>query len=181
VSDTFASSLWMLDTLFNLAAEGVDGVNIHTLPGSAYEPATFSRQNGAWQAFVHPDYYGALMFAQAFPPGAQLLSVVAPAGSVKIWAVQAGAQTRVVLINKDPSTPAQVQLQLPGDATPAMARSLTAPSPSATSGVSLGGQSFGQLTTTGQLGGTPTVTEVDPVAGTYTVQLPAASAMLLTR
>ena len=31
-----------------------------------------------WQAFVHPDYYGMLMFAQAFPPGAQLLPVHAP-------------------------------------------------------------------------------------------------------
>ncbi|MGH2926677.1 MAG: hypothetical protein ACRDL8_00550, partial [Solirubrobacteraceae bacterium] len=37
VSDTFASALWALDTMFNLAAAGVDGVNVHMLPGSAYE------------------------------------------------------------------------------------------------------------------------------------------------
>ena len=34
VSDTFASALWMLDTLFNMASVGVDGVNIHSLPGA---------------------------------------------------------------------------------------------------------------------------------------------------
>ncbi len=32
ISDTFASALWVLDTLFNMAAVGVNGVNIHTLP-----------------------------------------------------------------------------------------------------------------------------------------------------
>ena len=68
----------MLDTLFNLAQAGVDGVNVHTLPGAAYELFTISHKQGRWQAFVHPEYYGMLMFAQAFPPGAQLLPVTAP-------------------------------------------------------------------------------------------------------
>ena len=69
VSDTFASALWVLDTLFNLAAVGVDGVNVHSLPGAAYELFTFQHTSSGWQAFVHPEYYGMLMFAQAFPPG----------------------------------------------------------------------------------------------------------------
>ena len=46
VSDTFASALWVLDTLFNLAAVGVDGVNVHTLPGAAYELFTFRYRRG---------------------------------------------------------------------------------------------------------------------------------------
>jgi hypothetical protein len=33
-SNTFASALWVLDTLFNLAGVGVDGVNLHSLPGA---------------------------------------------------------------------------------------------------------------------------------------------------
>ncbi len=181
VSDTFAAALWMLDTLFNLAAQGVNGVNIHTLPGAAYEPFTFSQHGRTWQAFVHPSYYGALMFAQAFPPGARLLGTSAPSGPVKVWATQSGSQTRVVLINKDPSTPVQVQLQLPGNATPAVAQSLLAPSLAATSGVTYGGQTFDPLTTTGQLGGAPITAPIAPVLGTYTVELPAASALLLTR
>jgi hypothetical protein len=64
-SNTFASALWVLDTLFNLAGVGVDGVNLHSLPGAAYELFTFSQSHGSWRAFVHPEYYGMLMFAQA--------------------------------------------------------------------------------------------------------------------
>ena len=67
VSNTFASALWMVDALFNLASVGVDGVNVHTLPGAGYELFTFRRTRAGWQAFVHPDYYGLLMFAQALP------------------------------------------------------------------------------------------------------------------
>jgi hypothetical protein len=183
VSDTFASALWVLDTLFNMAAVGVDGVNFHALPGSAYEPFTFTQRFSTWSAFVHPLYYGALAFSQAFPPGAHLLNVTAPAGSVKVWATQgADGHTRVVLINKSADTPVSVQLTLPGDATaPISSETLSAPSLSATDGVTLGGQTFGASTTTGTLPGTPTSTPVAPNLGTYTVLLPAASAMLLAR
>ena len=69
VSDTFASALWVLDTLFDMAAVGVDGVNFHALPGAAYEPFTFTQRGATWSAFVHPLYYGALAFSQAFPAG----------------------------------------------------------------------------------------------------------------
>ena len=183
VSNTFASALWMLDTLFNMAAVGVDGVNIHTLPGSAYEPFTFTHHGSAWHAFVHPAYYGMLMFAQAFPAGAQLLPVVAPSGPVKVWATQApgGGRTRVVLINKDTTTAASVQLQLPGPQTTAAAESLLAPSVSATAGVTLGGRTFGSSTDTGRLQGSAITSPIIPQGGVYSVQVPPASAMLLTR
>src|SRR5207342_66609 len=85
VSDTFASALWVLDTLYNLASVGVDGVNVHSLPGAAYELFTFEHTSSGWQAFVHPEYYGMLLFAQSFPPGAQLLPVSEnPTGLVKV-------------------------------------------------------------------------------------------------
>ena len=173
VSDTFASALWVLDTLFNMAAVGVDGVNFHALPGAAYEPFTFTQHGSNWSAFVHPLYYGALMFSQAFPPGAQLLSVTAPDGPVKAWATQApDGHTRVVLVNKSPDTPVNVQLTLPGDATaPLSSETLNAPSLSATSGVTFAGQTFGSTTTTGTLPGTPTATPIPSNLGTYTVRL----------
>lgn len=182
VSDTFASALWVLDTLFDLASAGVDGVNFHTLPGSAYEPFTFTQTGSTWSAFVHPLYYGALVFSQAFPPGAQLLNVDAPPGPVKVWATQgADGNTRVVLINKSIDTPASIQLTVPGDPTvPLSSESLTAPSASSTHGVTFGGQSFGDATTTGTLPGAPTTTPITSTAGTYTVEVPAASAILLT-
>ena len=120
VSDTFASALWALDTMFNMASVGVDGVNFHMLPGSHYELFTVSHDAaGDWQAFVHPEYYGLLMFSQAFPPGARLLPVTAPSGPVKVWAtIGVDGVTRVTLINQDTTAEHDVQVTLPGSAAP---------------------------------------------------------------
>ncbi len=183
VSDTFASALWVLDTLFNMAAVGVDGVNFHTLPGAAYEPFTFTQHGSTWSAFVHPLYYGALAFSRAFPPGARLLNVAAPTGPVKIWATQGlDGRIRIALINKSLDTPASVQLTLPGDSSvPLSSESLTAPGVASTNGVTFGGQTFGDETSTGMLPGAPTATPVTATAGTYAVNVPAASATLLSR
>ncbi len=58
VSRSFASALWVLDTLFELAGEGVDGVNIHTFPGATYALFRFGRADGRWRGVVMPEYYG---------------------------------------------------------------------------------------------------------------------------
>jgi hypothetical protein len=182
VSDTFASALWVLDTLFNFASVGVDGVKLHMLPGSAYELFTPSQTStGTWQAFVHPEYYGLLMFAQAFPPGARLLPVTAPSGPVKVWATRGtDGTTRVVAINQDTLNPHTVSVQVPGTAVPGSVETLQAPSINATSGVTLGGQSFGLETTTGTLPGPPATATVAPALGSYSLNVPAGSAELLT-
>lgn len=182
VSDTFASTLWALDTLFNLQRAGVDGVNFHSLPNAGYELFTFSRTTGGgWQAFVHPDYYALLLFAQAFPPGARRIPVSAPPGPVKIWAVRtAGGREHVVLINKDPGSPVTVKLSIPGATQPASLERLQAPTVSSTNGVTLGGRGFGDETTTGVLLGPPQTETLVPVLGSYSVTLPAASIAMLT-
>jgi hypothetical protein len=181
VTDTFASALWMLDTLFDMASIGVDGVNVHSLPGAGYEPFTFSRAgDGAWQAFVHPDYYGMLMFAQAFPAGARLVPVSASPGPVKVWAtLSPHGHTRVALINQD-SRPHRVELQLAPAAGPAELEWLRAPSPTATAGVTLGGRSFGLETPTGRLPA-PELQPVQQLLGSYSIEMPPYSAALLTR
>jgi hypothetical protein len=184
VSDTFGSALWMLDTLFNMTSVGVDGVNIHSLPGARYELFSFSHAHGHWQAFVHPDYYGMLMFVQAFPVGAKLLQTSAPNGPVKVWATLArDGHTRVVLINKDPANAYQVQVQMQNAALPDQAtiERLEAPSVDATNGVTLAGQTFGNETTTGTLSGTPLTEAALPLGGSYSVTLPPASAALVTQ
>jgi hypothetical protein len=181
VSDTFASALWMLDTLFNLAQAGVDSINVHTLPGAAYELFTISHKKDVWSAFVHPEYYAMLMFAQAFPPGAQLLPVSQPAGPVKIWATRAtNGRTRVVIINKDPDNVQTVQVSVPRSGGSATLDWLRAPSMLATSGATLGSQSFGSATRTGLLQ-PAALTPVTAVGGSYSVELPPASAVLLTQ
>jgi hypothetical protein len=182
VSDTFASALWALDALFNLEGAGGDGVNFHMLPGSHYElfsPAQTS--SGQWQAFVHPEYYGLLMFSQAFPVGARRLKVGSPGGPLKVWATEDSAGTdRVTVINKDTANAQTVVISVPGPARPASLDTLQAPSASATSGVTLGGQSFGAETSIGTLPGSPQTSPVAPGPGGYTIQVPAASAALLT-
>ncbi|MDQ6836594.1 MAG: glycosyl hydrolase family protein [Actinomycetota bacterium] len=182
VSDTFASALWALDTLFGMASAGVDGVNFHMLPGSHYELFSPSRtSSGGWQAFVHPEYYGLLAFSQAFPPGARRLRVSAPDGSVKVWATQdPGGTVRVTLINKDLTNAHSVRLQIPGPPRPASLTTLRAASASSTSGVTLGGQSFGSQTSTGKLGPQHSTPLAPPRGGGYSIQLPAASAAVVT-
>jgi hypothetical protein len=181
VSDTFASALWVLDTLFAMASVGVDGVNVHSLPGAAYELFTVTHPGGQWQAFVHPEYYGMLLFGQAFPPGARLLPASAPSGPVRAWATSApDGRTHVVLINKD-SAAHTVRLQMPTSLSSATLEWLQAPSAASTSGVTLGSRSFGPETTTGTLPGSPVTQPVIPLLGTYTIDMPAASAVMLTR
>ena len=181
VSNTFASALWVLDTLFNFASVGVDGVNVHTLPNAPYELFSFTDTQGRWRAFVHPEYYGMLLFAQAFPPGAQLLPVSAPPGPVKIWATRTSTgRTRVVLINKSTSTPASVNLTVPAAGGRASLEWLRAPKVSSVSGVSLGGRSFGTAAPSGTLGSMKTV-PITATAGSYSITLPAGSAAMLTQ
>lgn len=181
VSGTFASALWVIDTLFNLAAVGVDGVNVHTLPSAAYELFTFRYRRGHWEAFVHPEYYGMLMFVQAFPPGARLLPVsVSPSGPLKVWATRdAHHATRVTLINKDPSHGYQVQLSAAGLASHGRLERLEAPSIDARGGVNLGGGTFGGETRTGALPA-PRTQPLTPQRGLYTITMPPGSAALLT-
>jgi hypothetical protein len=50
VSYTFASSLWAVDAMFELARVGVDGVNLHTFPGAGYELFELTMADGRWQA-----------------------------------------------------------------------------------------------------------------------------------
>jgi hypothetical protein len=180
VSNTFASSLWILDTLFNMASVGVDGVNIHTLPGAAYAPFSFSVSHGVWHGTVNPLYYGLLMFTQAFPAGAHLVETSSSASDVKVWStVDSGGVTRTVIINEARTT-ATVRLDISGRGDrPASVEVLSAPGLSSSTGVELGGRSFAAQTTTGTLGSLQT-TQLAPRQGEYPATVPGDSAVLIT-
>jgi hypothetical protein len=180
VSKSFASALWALNTLFGLASAGVSGVNVHTFPGAGYELFKITDAGGQWRAAVSPEYYGMLMFADATPPGSHLLSV-SPTGiaGVDVWATRATDGTVRVVLTNEGTGAHDVSVHMPGKFKGATVTRLTAPSASATSGVTLGGQSFGAQTSTGRLAGR---TESAPVAtddGRYVVSVPAASAAML--
>ncbi|HWC85895.1 MAG TPA: glycosyl hydrolase family 79 C-terminal domain-containing protein [Solirubrobacteraceae bacterium] len=181
ISNSFATALWSLDALFAMARVGVDGVNMQTAPRSFNEIFTISQAGGAWQAAVHPAYYGLLMFAQAAPPGSRLLRISGSSGSqLRAWATRAtNGDVRVVLINNSLTGASVVKLGVPATGTATLER-LLAPSPRASQRVTLGGQSFGPETSTGLLAGSSDLTFAKPVAGRYLVTVPAASAALLT-
>ncbi|MFZ0043840.1 MAG: glycosyl hydrolase family 79 C-terminal domain-containing protein [Solirubrobacteraceae bacterium] len=182
ISDTFASSLWVTDALFSLARAGVDGVNMHTLPNSAYELFQFSRSDGRWRAQVKPVYYGLQLFAQAAPPGARLLKLGGrrPPSGLSVWATRGpDRRVRMVLINKSPSHGDTVTLHVAGAAGAATVERMTAPNVHARARVTLGGRSYGRETYTGRLSA-PQTTTLAPRLGVYKVTVPRGSAALVT-
>jgi len=183
VSDTFASALWMLDTLFAMARAGVDGVNIHTLPGASYEPFVFRRIRGRWLATVRPDYYSLLMFARAASPGARMIAVHETASTdVRSRAtVTHDGDFHVVLINDSLTSGHVVLVRPPAKAREAVLERLEAPNAAATDDVALAGQTFGNETGTGTLKGKLKTVRVAPDRrGRYLIRLPASSAAMLT-
>ncbi len=180
VSNTFASALWALGTLFDLAQAGVDGVNIHTFPGASYQLFDF-RAGNTWSATVEPEYYALEAFAQAAPVGSRLLNVVAPGGPVKQWATLApDSTTRLVLINYDTKAAHAILIKPPRAAGVASIERLTAPSASATNGVELGGRSLGAETSTGTATGPARPSYLFPGGGQYAFTMPPGSAAVLT-
>jgi hypothetical protein len=180
IPNTFAMALWILDTLYAYASVGVDGVNVHTWPGAVYNLFRFKRSKGVWHGTVEPEYYGLLMFALGAPPGSRMVATTSPNPAVRAWATRAADGTiRVTLLNDDITSTQRLAIEVNGARGPASLERLLAPSPSATTGVTFGGQSFGR-TVTGQLAGPPIVTPVNPAGGRYAIALPPASAALLT-
>jgi hypothetical protein len=182
VSDSFASALWMLDTLFEMARSGVAGVNVQTVPNSIQEVLGPAQDSSGWHMRVHPEYYGMVMFAQAAPAGSRLLKLgtATPAG-VKVWATRAtDGVIHVVVINKRLAGSQSLRLRVSGADGPAEIEQLRAPSVQATGGVTLGGQTFGAETATGVLAGPATHRTVTASGGAYPVTVPAASATMLT-
>jgi hypothetical protein len=181
VSNTFASALWVMDALFAIAADGVDGVDLHTYPNSVNGLFDFVNTNGQWLGTVYPLYYGALMFEQAAPAGSRLVAI-APAGPAELreWATLApDRRLRVLLINDSFSRTDRVSVRVPRGYAAASLERLLAPSAYATSGVTLGGQGFSAQTATGVLA-PPHTSAVPGGPGGYAITLPPASAALLT-
>lgn len=140
VSDSYASSLWVIDYLFNCAQGGASGVNFHGGGnGSGYTPIADS--NGTVVG-ARPEYYGILLFTLAGQ--GKLLQTQISAGGLNAtgYAVQStGGGLNLVLVNKDSTQNLKVTIQLPQGANFATLVAMTGPSLSATSGIMIQGAS----------------------------------------
>jgi Glycosyl hydrolase family 79 C-terminal beta domain len=182
-SDALASALWGTDMLFSLANAGVRGVNFHTFTGALYAPVEFGAYKGHFAGFVHPLFYAMMLFNRATPSGARLLPAGPnPAtGSLKTWATVDPAGTRrIVVVNKNPANTRRVVLRVPGAAARGKVQRLVGPSITATSGITLAGQSYGVATTNGRLKGKVRNERVARRNGAFRVDVPPASAALVT-
>jgi hypothetical protein len=111
VSNTFASSLWALDLMFQLLAVGGSGINFHGGGYGWYAPIVGTLQNG----FVaRPEYYALLVMARLL--GGRMVASQLNAGDagplfVAYAAQDAQGKLRAVAINKDGEKNVRLKLQ----------------------------------------------------------------------
>ncbi len=173
-TDTFATALWAPDALFSLLAAGVDGVNVHSRWKTPNTPL-----NGVPMLQARPLFYGLVTFARMLGPGARLMRTTLHASgalALSAWVVQArDGSTRALLINKSRNR-LTVGVGLP-ERSPAISQALRAPGATATSGLTLGGQTLGS---DGQWhGGTSAIPVPRSRSGLYVTRVPGHSAVLL--
>ncbi|HEX3617126.1 MAG TPA: hypothetical protein VHU61_11355 [Solirubrobacteraceae bacterium] len=170
VTDTFATTLWGLDQLYELVAAGVDGVDFHL---RSNEP------NSAIHAFANvglsaePLLYGIAAFASTLGPNAKLNQVngVLP-NNMKVWAVQSGSGYSLALIN-DTLQRERVEVTMP-TSQPMTVRALSASTPYAQA-ATFGGQT---ISDSGNWQGTAATQTVMPVTGRYWFTIPPDSAQI---
>ena len=185
ISNTFQSSLWSIDLMFNYVINGMDGVNWHSGQGTQYQlfqfhPQTVNGMTNFSLTQVAPLYYGLLVFSQVAGHGAHLLPVAtSTTANVSIWAtVDSTSAAHVVVINKDEQATGDVQITLPGYSTGTV-RYLTAANYSATNGVTFGGQTF-DASPDGTLQGQFVSTTINATNGVFTLpDMPITSAAVI--
>jgi hypothetical protein len=171
VTDTFATSLWGLDQLFQFIAAGVDGVNFH-LRSNQPNSAIHSTSAGL---SAQPLLYGIAAFASMLGPNAQLDHVggVLPR-NVRLWPVQSDNGYSLALIN-DTTQRERISVTMPVS-TPMSVKALSAPTPWSGS-ATFGGQT---ISPNGTWQGSALTTTVNPVTGSYTFTVPPDSAEIAT-
>jgi Glycosyl hydrolase family 79 C-terminal beta domain len=184
VSNTFASSLWALDFLYFWLSHGSSGVNFHT--GDTVAAA--DHQTPCWYATfwthrdgdldIHPIAYAMKAFDLAAHGSLLTPKIDGAPDTLKIYATRDTTETiYVTIINKqiDPNQPpVTISPSLPNDYRRVSALTLTAPSLSSTTTVTLGGTS---ITKEGEWRGT---WQPVPSSGqSLQVKVPSGSAILL--
>jgi hypothetical protein len=181
VSDSYASSLWVIDYLFNCVQGGAVGVNFHGGgDGPGYTPIADS--DGS-VVEARPEFYGILLFTLAGQGTLYNTQISAGSLNVNAYAVQTSSGSlNLIVVNKDSTQNLQLSAQLPQSASSAILLAMTqlssgatAPDLSATSGVTIQGASV-------NLDGTfaPSAAyTLSPSGSQLTCYVPALSAVLI--
>ena len=149
ISDSYASSLWVIDYLFNCAQGGASGVNFHGGgDGTGYTPIADS---SGTVVGPRPEYYGILLFTMAGSGTLYQTQISASSLNVTAYAVKtASGGLNLVIVNKDLTQNLQTAVALPQNASTAtllamtqLSSGATAPDLSATSGVMIQGETVG--------------------------------------
>ena len=185
VSNAFASALWVADVLGSYANAGILGVNFHGGSSGPYSPFTMTAGSSGYSVVANPVYYGMMFFSQFIQNGAGMIAASANSsvpGTASVYASRDGSGAlRVLLINKSQTSAVTATVaftNLGGNyQSSGNVILLQAPSISSTNGLTLGGQSYD---TTGAVVGTLQSTSATGSAGTFSWQVPAASAGLFT-
>jgi len=110
VSNSYASALWVIDTIFQTALAGASGINLQS--GGQQPGATIADSNGS-VAGPQPAFYGALLAAMAGT--GTLISTQLSAGMLNVtaYAVQTAVGMSLLLVNKDATQSLDVSIVLP--------------------------------------------------------------------
>lgn len=182
VSNSYASSLWVLDFLFNCAQYGAVGVNLHGGgEGAGYTPIANDHNGNVIEA--RPEYYGILLFTLAGQGKLLTTNLAEDAPNFTGYTVSSpDGKLNIVLNNKDSTNNMKVALNLPKNISSATliemtqrSTGATAPSLSATGGVNIQG---GTVSVNGSFAPNPSYT-LTPGGNVLTCYVPALSAVLL--
>jgi hypothetical protein len=138
VSNSYASALWVVDHLFNIALGGGVGANLHGgNDGPGYTP--IADRNGTVIG-VRPEYYGMLLFTLAGE--GSLLDSDLSAGELDVSAYaleRADGALAVVVVNKDAVHNVALRIDCGRSVRSATLVAMSGPSLAATSGVQIQG------------------------------------------
>lgn len=146
VSNSYASSLWVIDYLFDCALGGASGANFHGGGnGTGYTPIADS---GGAVVAARPEFYGILLFTLAGTGTLYTTTLSAGGLNATAYAVKTATGLNLVVVNKDSTQNLQLTARLPENATLATLIEMTqlssgasGPDLTATSGVTIQGAS----------------------------------------
>jgi hypothetical protein len=144
VSNTYASALWSIDTIFDAALAGTSGISFQS--GGQTPDAAIADMNGQLLA-PQPSFYGLLLASLAGTGNLLTTQLSASALNATAYALQsATGSLSLVLVNKDATESLDLTIALPQAMSIATLQQLTqlsagatTPDPAATSGITLQG------------------------------------------